>query len=225
MAPSEPSGAAREPLMGRPVRRKEDQRFVTGTGRYVADIALPRETVGVVVRSDHAHAEIRAIETAAAAAMPGVLAVYTGRDLEAAGIGTLPCGWMVQSKDGTPMAQPPHPVLAQGRVRHVGDPVAFVVAETRAAALAAAGRVAVEYAPLPNVTDLATAVTPKRRCSGQAPGNLCYDWEVGDAAAVDAAFRDAHHVTTVALVNNHASTPRPWRRAARSATGTPAPDG
>jgi len=203
MAPSDPSRAAREKLMGQPVRRKEDQRFVTGTGRYVADIVLPRETVGVVVRSDHAHAELRAVHTEAAVAMPGVLAVYTGKDLDAAGIGTLPCGWMVQSRDGSPMAQPPHPVLALGRVRHVGDPVAFVVAETRAEALAAAEAVTVDYAPLPNVTDLATAVTPEAPLLWpEAPGNLCYDWEVGDEAAVEAAFRAAHHVTTVDLVNN-----------------------
>ncbi|MFO1069542.1 MAG: xanthine dehydrogenase family protein molybdopterin-binding subunit [Geminicoccaceae bacterium] len=192
-----------EMLMGRPVRRKEDQRFVTGTGRYVADIALPRETVGVVVRSDRAHAELVAVDTAAAAGMPGVLGVWTGADLEAAGVGTLPCGWMVQSKDGTPMAQPPHPALAVGRVRHVGDPVAFVVATTRAEALAAAEAVAVSYAPLSPVTDLASAVTPAApQLWPQAPGNLCYDWEVGDAAAVEAAFRQAHHVTTLTLVNN-----------------------
>ncbi len=196
------------PLMGQPVRRKEDRRFLTGQGRYVADIALPGMTHAVVVRSPHAHARIVRIGTAKAAELPGVLAVITGADLAEASVGSLPCGWGVTMRDGSKMAEPPHPVLASEIVRHVGDPVAFVVAETREAALDAADAVEIEYAPLPHNVDLESAIAPEApRIWPQAPGNLCYDWDVGDAAAVAAAFARAAHVTTVKLINNrvHAS--------------------
>jgi carbon-monoxide dehydrogenase large subunit len=191
-----------EPLIGRRQLRKEDRRFITGAGRYVDDIALPGMTWGVVLRSPHAHAVIRRLDTAAADAMPGVLAILTADDLRH--VGGLPVGWIVPCDP--PMAQPPHPVLAADRVRHVGDPVAFVVAETRAAALDAAEAVVVDYEPLAAAADLATALD-----ADAAPiwpgGNLCYDWSVGDGAAVERAFAAAAHVTTVDLINNriHAS--------------------
>jgi aerobic carbon-monoxide dehydrogenase large subunit len=110
--------------------RKEDRRFLTGRGNYVADIKRPDMVAGVFVRSPHAHAVIESIDAGGALAMPGVLTVVTGEDLKAAGVGGLPCGWGITGKDGLPMKEPPHPALAQGKVRHVGDPVAFVVAET-----------------------------------------------------------------------------------------------
>jgi len=192
-----------ESWIGQPVRRKEDKRFLTGRGRYVDDIRLPGMLHGVVLRSPHAHAEIAGIDTAAARALPGVRLVLTGADIEAAGIGGLPCGWMVHSRDGKPMVQPAHPALASDRVRHVGDPVAFVVAETRAQALDAAEAIEVDYRPLPAVAELAASVQPgAAQVWDEAPGNLCFDWEKGDAEAVEAAFKSAHHVTSLTLVNN-----------------------
>jgi aerobic carbon-monoxide dehydrogenase large subunit len=196
------------PLVGQPIRRKEDRRFVTGEGRYVDDIQLPRMAHGIVLRSPHAHARIGRIATEKAASLPGVLTIVTGADLAAAKIGGLPCGWGVTMRDGSKMAEPPHPVLASEVVRHVGDPVAFVVAETRAAALDAAEMVSVDYEPLPHNVNPERAVTPDApRIWPRAANNLCYDWDVGDAAAVAKAFARAHHMTTLKLVNNrvHAS--------------------
>ncbi len=197
-----------EMLTGKPVRRKEDRRFLTGRGRYVDDIRLPGMTHGVVLRADRPHAEIRAIDTTRAEAMPGVLLVLTGEALARAGHGGLPCGWTVHNRDGSPMVSPPHPILAQGRVRHVGDPVAFVVAETREQALDATEAIAVDYADLPHVTDLGAAVARDApQIWTEAPGNLCYDWEVGDAAEVERAFTAAARIVRVDLINNrvHAS--------------------
>lgn len=200
--------APAKPLIGQRILRKEDRRFVTGEGRYVDDIALPGMAHAAVLRSPHAHAKIISIETKQALAMPGVLAIYTGADLASAGVGNLPVGWIVPHTKGGPMAQPPHPVLAVERVRHVGDPVAFVVAETRAQAVSAMRAIEVDYTRLPAVADLATALDPgTHQIWDEAPGNLCYDWEVGDAAATERAFAHAAHVTTVKLINNrvHAS--------------------
>ncbi|MBK1868376.1 xanthine dehydrogenase family protein molybdopterin-binding subunit [Aestuariivirga sp. YIM B02566] len=200
--------APAKPLIGQRIHRKEDRRFITGEGRYVDDIALPGMAHAAVLRSPHAHARITSIETGQASAMPGVLAIFTGADLAAAGIGNLPVGWIVPHTKGGPMAQPPHPVLATERVRHVGDPVAFVVAESRAEAVSAARMIAIDYERLPPVADLATALDPEtHQIWTEAPGNLCYDWEVGDAAATERAFATAAHVTTVKLINNrvHAS--------------------
>src|SRR5215470_7979236 len=122
--------------IGAAVRRKEDRRFLTGKGTYTDDINRPRQLHAFLLRSPHAHAEIAACDTAAAKAAPGVAAVFTGADLQ--GVGGLPCGWLVTSRNGAPMAEPPRPLLAHGKVRHVGDPVAVVLAETRHQAEAAA---------------------------------------------------------------------------------------
>src|ERR1700681_4813229 len=124
--------------IGASVRRKEDQRFITGKGRFTADIDRPGQACAYFVRSPHAHARIKKIDTKAAAAMPGVLAVLTGSELAADKIGSLICGWLIHSKDGTPMKMAPHPALASGKACHVGDPVAVVVAETLAQARDAA---------------------------------------------------------------------------------------
>ncbi len=189
--------------IGAPLRRTEDRRFLTGRGTYTDDINRPGQLYAVFVRSPHAHAELRGIDAAAAKRAPGVAAIYTAADLTAAGLGTLPCGWGVKSKDGTPMAEPPHPVLAQGHVRHVGDPVAVVIADTHERASDAAEAVKVDYRVLPSSTSVEAAVK-----SGAAlvydtvAGNLCYDWEIGDKAATDAAFAKAAHVTKLDLVNN-----------------------
>ena len=120
--------------IGAPVRRREDFRFLTGGGTYTDDIDRPRQLYAYILRSPHAHARVRGINTAAAQRASGVVAVYTGKDMAADSVGGLPCGWQIHSKDGSPMAEPPHPVLAVDRVRYVGDPVALIVAETLAQA-------------------------------------------------------------------------------------------
>jgi carbon-monoxide dehydrogenase large subunit len=177
-------GGARGP------RRKEDIRFLTGRGNYVADIQRPGMVAGVFVRSPHAHAKIKSINAKPALSMPGVLAVFTGEDLKAGGVGGLPCGWGITGKDGQPMKEPAHPVMALGKVRHVGDPVAFVVAETLQQAQPASEKVIVDYELLPAVVGLVDALKPGApRVFDEVPDNLCCDWELGDSAATDAAFR------------------------------------
>ena len=187
--------------IGASVRRKEDLRFLSGRGQYTDDINRPGQAHAFILRSPHAHARLRAVDTAAAAAMPGVVAIYTSADLTA--IGGIPCGWQIHNKDGTPMAEPKHPVLAEGKVRHVGDPVAVVVAETRDQARDAAEAIAVEYEVLPVAASLAAAQAPGAPAvHDDLPSNLCYDWEIGDAAAVDAAFARAAHRVVFETTNN-----------------------
>jgi carbon-monoxide dehydrogenase large subunit len=189
--------------LGTPVRRREDFRFLTGQGTYTDDINRPNQLYAQILRSPYAHARIMAIDTTAAATAPGVAAIYTGVDLAAAGLGGLPCGWQVHSKDGSPMAEPPHPVLAQGRVRHVGDPVAVAIADSLAQARDAAELIRVDYAEERAVTDPAAALRPGApQVREEAPGNLCYDWHLGDLAAVDAALAGAARVVRLDLVNN-----------------------
>src|SRR5262249_29802182 len=137
--------------IGASVRRKEDRRFLLGKGNYVDDMVLPNQTYAVFVRSVEAHAKIKKIASAAARKVPGVVAVFTGDDIAADGLGPLPCGWLIKSKDGSNMIEPAHPALAQGKVRHVGDPIAMVIATSKASAKAAAGLVAIDYAALPAV--------------------------------------------------------------------------
>ncbi len=189
--------------IGTPVRRREDYRFLTGQGTYTDDINRPRQLYASILRSPHANARIAGIDTSAAAKAAGVAAIYTGKDLEADGIGGLPCGWQIHSKDGSPMAEPPHPVLASGHVRHVGDPVAVVIADSLAQARDAAELVAVDYAVEPAVTDVAEAVKPGApQVFPEVPGNVCYDWHLGDPAVVDAALAKAARVVKLDLVNN-----------------------
>ena len=138
-------------LIGARVERKEDYRFLTGAGQYTDDVALPGQTHAAFVRSPHAHAKIKSIKKDNALKAPGVLAVYTGEDLAAAKVGGLPCGWLITGTDGQPMKEPPHPPLAQGKARYVGDHVAVVIAETQAAARDAAELVEVDYEVLPAV--------------------------------------------------------------------------
>jgi carbon-monoxide dehydrogenase large subunit len=182
--------------------RKEDQRFITGRGRYTDDINQPGQAFACFVRSPHAHAAIRGIDRSSVAAMPGVLAVLTGEDAKADGLGNLICGWMVKSKDGAPMKMGPHPLLAQGKARYVGDPVAVVVADSYARAKDAGEALLVDYQPLPAVVGLEQAHGGSSLLFDDVPSNLCYDWELGDKAATDAAFSRAAHVTRLDLVNN-----------------------
>ncbi|MCC7483635.1 MAG: xanthine dehydrogenase family protein molybdopterin-binding subunit [Burkholderiales bacterium] len=191
------------PLIGQPVKRKEDARFLTGAGQYTDDVALPGQAHAVFLRSPHAHARIRSIDTGPARSAPGVIGVYTGEDLAATKVGGLPCGWLITDVNGQPMKEPPHPALAQGKVRHVGDPVAVVVAETAREARDAAEMIAVDYEPLPAVVKPAAARAPGAPVVHDGvPDNTCYVWAIGDKAAVDKAFAGAHHVTSLDLVNN-----------------------
>jgi aerobic carbon-monoxide dehydrogenase large subunit len=189
--------------IGAAVRRKEDHRFITGTGHYTDDINRPGQAYAYFLRSPHAHAAIKSIDVKPAAKMPGVLAVLTGAELAGDKIGNLICGWMIHSKDGSPMKMAPHPALASGKVCHVGDPLAVVVAETLAQARDAAERIAVDYEVLPAVADPAEAQKPGApQIHEIAPNNTIYQWHLGDAKAVEAAFRSAKHVTKLDIVNN-----------------------
>ena len=188
--------------IGAPMRRKEDQRFITGRGRYVDDLNRPGQAHAYFLRSPHAHATLNGIDAAAARAMPGVLAVLTGEELAADKVGGLICGWMIHSKDGSPMKAGPHPALAQGKVRYVGDHVAVVVAETLAQAKDAAEAIQVAYEVLPAVVETGAARTSPVQVHAEAPDNTVYEWHLGDASAVDAAFARAKHVTRIDLVNN-----------------------
>jgi carbon-monoxide dehydrogenase large subunit len=189
--------------IGQPVPRSEDPRLLRGEGRYTDDIKLPGQAYAVIVRSRHAHGIIRGIATAAARAMPGVLGVYTGGDLDAAGFGTFTCMMPAINRDGTKMHQPAWHALASDRVRYLGDAVACVVAETVAAAKDAAEAVEVEIDPLPAVTDAKAALLPGAPVLYDGvPGNLACDFHYGDSEKVAAAFARAAHVTRLPIVNN-----------------------
>ncbi|HET9734209.1 MAG TPA: xanthine dehydrogenase family protein molybdopterin-binding subunit [Burkholderiales bacterium] len=191
------------PLIGARIQRKEDYRFLTGAGQYTDDVTLQGQTHAVFVRSPHGHAKIKSIRKDKALKAPGVLAVFTGEDLAAAKVGGLPCGWLITDVNGQPMKEPPHPCLAQGKVRYVGDHVAVVIAETLDGAQDAAELVEVDYEVLPAVADASMA-----RAKGApvlhdaAPDNTCYVWALGDKAAADAAFAKAAHVTRLEFINN-----------------------
>ncbi|WP_042299286.1 xanthine dehydrogenase family protein molybdopterin-binding subunit [Paraburkholderia kururiensis] len=190
-------------MIGASVKRKEDYRFLTGSGQYTDDIVLPQQAYAVFVRSPYAHATIQSVNTDAAKSMPGVIAVFTGADLAAENVGGLPCGWLIHSIDGSPMHEPPHPVIAHTKARHVGDQVALVIAESIKEAKDAAETIEVEYDMLPAVIDTAHAADPGQPLvHDDVPDNTCYTWGHGDKAATDAAFAGAAHVTTLEIVNN-----------------------
>jgi carbon-monoxide dehydrogenase large subunit len=189
--------------MGAAVRRKEDYRFLTGNGNYVDDINRPNQVYAYIVRSPVAHARIAGIDAADALAVPGVIAILTGADMAADGVGGLPCGWGIHSKDGSPMVEPGHPPLAAEVVRYVGDQVAVVLAESRAIAKDAGELVAVDYDELPAAANLeAASADGAPLVWADAPGNICYDWEIGDLAATEAAFSSATQVASIDIVNN-----------------------
>ncbi len=193
--------------IGASVRRKEDQRFLMGKGRYTDDINVAGQTHAIFVRSPHAHAAIEGIDSAAASAAPGVVAVLTGDDLAADGIGPLICGVVVTSDDGQPHRAPAHPALAQGKVNYVGDHVAIVIAETLAQARDAAELVEVSYRPLPAVASTADAANEgQQQIHDEAPNNICFNWPFGDKAANDEAFAAAHKVSSLELTNNRMVT-------------------
>ncbi len=189
--------------IGASTKRREDVRFLTGRGNYTDDINLRGQAHACFVRSQVAHGKLKSVKTAKAEAMPGVIRIFTGKDFE--GIGGLPCGWCVTDRDGKPMQEPAHPVLAQGKVRHVGDPIAVVVAETYEQARDAAEAVEVDIKELPAVIDMKAALKPGApKVHDDLKSNLCYDWGFveDNREAVDKAIKGAHHVTTLELVNN-----------------------
>ena len=186
---------------GQSVPRLEDRRFLTGSGCYMADMNADGQAHAAIVRADHAHAKILAIDTEDAAAMPGVIGIHTITELDADGIGAMRC-----SSLGPHLSffhEPPHPALARGRVRHVGEPVALVVAETALQARDAAEAVMIDYDALDAAVDPVAALAPgAAQIWDDAPGNLAYSFETGDAAEIEAVFADAPHVVELSLVNN-----------------------
>lgn len=191
--------------IGASTKRREDIRFLTGTGKYTDDLVMQGQLHAVMVRSTVAHGRIKSIDTTAASAMPGVHAVFTGEDF--AEVGGNPAGWLINSRDGTPMREPKRPVLAHGKVRHVGDAYAAVIAETVAQARDAAEQIAAdtEIEELPAIIDMEQAIAdPSNRVHDEIDDNLCFDWGwiEDNRAAVDEAIRNAPHVTTLELINN-----------------------
>ena len=184
-------------VVGQSIKRVEDPRFIQGKGKYVANLQIPGLLHAAIVRSPHAHAKIKGIDASAALAMPGVVAVYTGADLAADGVGGLPCGF---NPPGIKTA--PHPALAIGKVRHVGDGVAVVIAEDRYLAQDAADAVQVDYEPLPAVIDAKKAVAPGApQLHEEIPNNTSFHWALGDRAEIDRAFAAADHVVELDLIN------------------------
>ena len=232
--------------VGQPVRRSEDRRFLTGSGRYTADISLPGQAYGAVLRSPHAHAQVLGIDVTAALALPGVLAVVTATDLAADGLAAIRCTVPIKGPVGQPMPRPGRPLLARDRVRFVGEPVAFVVAETRAVARDALEVVEVSYEPLPAVADIDEALRGDSggRIWDGAIDNIAFFWEHGDetngergatphrrgsspcGSSITASFParwspGQRSVTTVAATAASPSTP-PARAATRSSSSSPA---
>ena len=189
--------------IGASPKRREDVRFLTGKGQYTDDINLHGQTYVHFLRSDVAHGIIKSIDISDAENMPGVVRIFTGADFE--GVGGLPCGWQVTDRHGQPMQEPGHPVLARGKVRHVGDPIAAIVAETKEQARDAAEAIGLDIEELPAVVDMVSALAPDApKVHDELTSNLCYDWGFVEEnkAAVDEAFEKAAHVTTLELINN-----------------------
>jgi len=192
-------------VVGTAVKRKEDERFLTGHGQYTDDIVLPRQSYACFLRSPHAHARIKSIDTSQAASAPGVIAIYTGEDVAADQVNGVPCGWQITDVDGEPMKEPPHPILAQGKARYVGDAVAMVIAETYEQARNASEAIMVDYEELPAVTSVRKALqegAPVVHDDNDLTDNKCYTWGLGDKDAVDQAFNGAAHVVALDMENN-----------------------
>ncbi|MEO1460042.1 MAG: xanthine dehydrogenase family protein molybdopterin-binding subunit, partial [Pseudomonadota bacterium] len=193
---------AKDQGIGASTKRREDLRFITGKGQYTDDINRPGQLYCYFLRSDQAHGTIASLDTAAAAGAPGVKAVFTAADLAA--VGGVPCGWQVTDRNGEPMKEPKHPILAEGKVRHVGDPIVAIVAESLEAARDAAELVDLSIEELPAVIDMKSALAGGALVHDDVPGNLCFDWEfvAENKGAVDEAIANAAHVTKLELVNN-----------------------
>ncbi|MEO1026081.1 MAG: xanthine dehydrogenase family protein molybdopterin-binding subunit, partial [Pseudomonadota bacterium] len=192
--------------IGAPVKRKEDKRFITGAGRYTDDIRNENQAYAAFVRSPYAHATVAGIDKSAAEAMPGVLAVLDGHQLTGDGIGNIICGWAITSKDGSPMNMGAWSALATEKVRYVGDAVAIVIAETKTQARDAAEAVEVTYNTLPAAANIGAALADGApQIHDNAPGNVIYDWEIGEREATEAAIAGAAHVTEMDITNNRLS--------------------
>src|SRR5574343_354941 len=208
-------------FIGKSVTRREDARFLTGRGQYTDDIVLPGQTHAHFLRSPYAHARITALDTTAAARAPGVVGIFTGEHFRA--VGGLPCGWLINSLDGSPMKEPKHPVLADGKARYVGDRVALVVAETLEQAKAAAQLIEVDYEELSPVIRPAGALTAPAAVHDEAPNNQCYHWGIGDKDGAEDAFKNAAHVTTLKFRNQRLA-PNPMEPRAANASYSKADD-
>ncbi len=187
--------------IGASVKRREDVRFITGAGTYTDDMNQPGQAYAVFLRSPYARAKIGAIDSSEAMAIEGVLAVYTGQDTAADGLGDIPCGWLVKSKDGSDMVSAPHPPLAVTQTNYVGEPYGIVIAESVAVAKQAAEVVMTDFTELNAVVDVASAAQSEQIHEGVVD-NLAYDWELGEKAATEAALASAAHVTELDITNN-----------------------
>src|ERR1700742_4213183 len=189
--------------IGASVVRKEDKRFITGKGRYVDDIKLVGMTFAQFVRSPHAHAKVKSIDSSAAMKMPGVIAVLNGKELVDDKVGNLICGWAIPSKDGTQMKMGAWPAMAPETVRFVGQAVAVVIAETKNQARDAADAVVVTYEELLAAANISAAIkSGAPQLHPEAPGNVIYDWTIGDEGATEAAFKSAANVLSLDITNN-----------------------
>ena len=189
-------------LIGKSVKRVEDNRLLKGEGRYTDDFNMPNQTFAVYVRSPHAHANLVSVDISAAKAMDGVINVFTGKDIKDAGIVGSICGWQVDFKNGDTMKEPGHPILAVDKVRHVGDAVALVIAEDIGKAKDAAGAVEVNYEVLDAIVDPKAAVQDGApQVHDDVPNNTIFDWELGNKDETDAAFENAHHITELSYHN------------------------
>ena len=186
--------------IGAAIKRREDARFLLGTGRYSDDITLLNQAHAIFVRTEVANGDLNSIDTSEAEAMPGVLAVFTGEDF--VDVGGNPAGWLINSRNGDPMKEPKRPVLAHGKVRHVGDAYAAVIAETEQQARDAAEKINADIKELPAVIDMASALSGKNFVHDEIGTNQCYDWGwiEDNREATDKAINNAHHVTTLELV-------------------------
>ncbi|MEM7072083.1 MAG: xanthine dehydrogenase family protein molybdopterin-binding subunit [Pseudomonadota bacterium] len=188
--------------IGKSHKRREDVRFLSGSGCYTQDINKEGQLFVCFARAGCAHGILTSVDVAPALAIPGVVAAFTGADIAEAGLGGIPCGWQMTDRHGEVMREPAHPILAQSKVRHVGDPIAAVLAETPELARTGADAVAIQIEELPAVSELKAALDTTVRVHDDLASNLCFDWTLGDEEAVDAAFAEADHVTKLALVNN-----------------------
>ena len=188
--------------IGASIKRREDVRFLTGDGNYTDDINVAGQSYVYFLRSTVAHGNLKGVDTSAASGMPGVIKIFTGADFTE--VGGMPCGWQITSRDGEVMKEPKHPILADGKVRHVGDPIAAIVANSLAEVRDAAEAIEVDIEELPAVVNMRDAINGAAAVHDEAPDNLCYDWGFVEEnrEAVDEAIKGAHHVTTLELVNN-----------------------
>ena len=208
--------------IGASVKRKEDIRFITGKGRYVDDINRPGQAHAYFLRSPHAHATIDRIDLSAALASPGVAAIYTGEDIAKDKVGGLICGWMIHSKDGSPMKAGAHPALAQGKVRYVGDHVAVVIADTYAQARDAAEKIVVDYGVLPAVTLPAKAAEPGSRSFTTSPPTTPSTTGISATSPPRRRLSRRLRMSPGSTSSTIASCPTRWSRGPRSASTIPA---